>query len=103
MAKSGYSKVDQTDTAGPEESPRSVAASYSPVAESAKSADQAQKEKLAWNSPGGAGGSLRAYGPATAGSIATEFGFLWRVAWPTAITTLLRAGTQQVTVMFVGV
>jgi hypothetical protein len=36
------------------------------------------------------------------GSICTELGYIWRVAWPTAISTLLRAGTQQITVMIVG-
>jgi hypothetical protein len=32
----------------------------------------------------------------------SELGLIWNIAWPTGISTLLRAGTQQSTVMIVG-
>eukprot|EP01051_Picozoa_sp_SAG22_P011755 SAG22_NODE_1160_length_5317_cov_44.271560_3_plen_217_part_00 len=96
-----YQRVSEGE--GAEESPRSVAASYTPRSASAKASSPPPAQSDGPPPAAHGGESLRAYqGGGTSASVLTELGFLWRVAWPTAITTLLRAGTQQVTVMFVG-
>jgi MATE family multidrug resistance protein len=91
--KGKYSKVDNEKDV--EDSPRWVAAAQSPRSDSmyapkaeeqTKQQQREQKEKAEMGS----------------GSVCDELKNLWRVAWPTAISTMLRSGTQQVTVMLVG-
>ena len=90
MAKK-YSQVDdgsaEEGESLPQDSPRWIASAQSPRTDSMfePKAESRKKQRQQMD-----------------GSTRTELGFLWRVAWPTAVATLLRAGTQQVTVMFVG-
>jgi hypothetical protein len=86
MSKQKYSKVaaDEDGDGAAGSSLRWVAASVTPRS----AATGAVRE------PGEAAGPEgRELG---SGTLATEMAFIWRVAWPTAISTMFRAGTQQV-------
>ena len=89
-ANGKYSRVD--DEKAVEDSPRWVASSQSPRSDSMYAPRPESKQSKPTKPVDDTG----------SGSICDELKNLWRVAWPTAVSTLLRSGTQQVTVMLVG-
>ena len=89
-ANGNYSRVENEKAV--EDSPRWLAAAQSPRSDSMYAPRPDSKQPMP-KQPVDDQGS---------GSICDELKNLWRVAWPTAVSTLLRSGTQQVTVILAG-